>query len=83
MSEPSNTYYSMDELLTQREHAGQALYRAKVGGVRAEIEHWEKQLAAVEVEIGIKADEMADDVQEVLDQPDERPYDWEVDGDGN
>lgn len=82
MADPSQVYFTMDELLTQREHAGQALYRAKVSGELRSIKQAEDQLEAVEIEIAIKANEMADEVDAVLDQPDERPYDWEVDGDG-
>lgn len=57
--------YSMDELLTQRESA-------LAFGV---------DVTSIEIEIALRADEMADEVEAVLAQPDERPFDWEVDGD--
>lgn len=72
--------YSMEDLLTQREQAQRILQFAENGGWPAEIKRAKDDLAAIDADIEVKAKEMADDVEAVLDQPDERPYDWEADG---
>jgi hypothetical protein len=72
--------YTMEDLLQQREQAQRILDHANNGGWPREIEMAKADLVMIEADIEVKTNEMADDVEALLDQTDERPYDWKEDG---
>jgi hypothetical protein len=72
-------YYSLEELLEQRDHALVILDAAQVHEKPTEAAHWASVVAAVEYEIGIAADVAADEFESRNSHPTARPFDQDVD----